>query len=192
MTPNILKETNQGIQCYSIVDDMLQRREVFLTGQIDLESANDIIKQLLYLERIDPDKEIKIYINSGGGEVSSGLAIYDVMQNISCPVRTICMGLSASMAAVLLVAGDVRDIYEHSRIMIHDPLMNNVSGNALHIRDVADDILATRKMIAEIMSEHTGKTIDEIYNKTYKDSYFTAEEAFQFGLIDNIIKPQTR
>lgn len=187
-TPNILKETCYGIDHYSIQDDMFAKREIECIGEINAESVNSMISQIMYLARQDKDKEITIYINSPGGSVSSGLALYDVMQAISCPIRTVCIGLAASMGALLFASGDKREILPHARIMIHDPLIQDgLGGNALSIKSLSDDLMRTREITGQILAKHTKKPLEEIYKKTSTDSYFYAEEAVAYGLADTII-----
>lgn len=187
-TPNILKETCYGIDHYSIQDDMLAKREIECIGEINAESVNSMISQIMYLARQDKDKEITIYINSPGGSVSSGLALYDVMQAISCPIRTVCIGLAASMGALLFASGDKREMLPHARIMIHDPLIQGgLGGNALSIKSLSDDLMRTREITGQILAKHTKKPLEEIYKKTATDSYFYAEEAVAYGLADTII-----
>ena len=187
-TPNILKETCEGTACIPIRDELFRRREIYCTGEIDAETANSIIVQLHFLSMEDPRGGITIYINSPGGEAASGLAIYDTMQTISAPIRTVCMGTAASMAAVLFAAGEQREMLEHSRIMIHDPLiLGGVGGSALKIDQAAKDIMRLREVQAEILAKHTGHTIEEIYAKTATDSYFDAGQAVAWGLADLIL-----
>ena len=187
--PMILKETREGITAYRIEDDMLYNRQVCLMGPVTEDSVNSLVSQLLYLERKAPGEEITMFINSGGGQVGNGLALYDVMRQISSPVRTICMGHACSMAAVLFAAGDKREIYSHSKVMIHDPsISGRLTSKALELQALSEDLLATRQTIAEILSLHTGQTIDAILEKTCIDSYFNAEEAIEFGLADAVIE----
>lgn len=186
--PLILQETNNGYCSYGLEDEMLTNRKIFCTGVIDAESVNSLILQLMYLESQDAEKEITLYINSGGGEVLSGLALYDVMNTISCPIRTVCTGIAASMGSILFVAGDKREMLPHSKIMIHDPLAPNLSGDALKIQQLSDGLLETRMTLAGILSKHSGKSVDEILAKTVRDCYFTAEQAIEFGLADSVVK----
>lgn len=183
----IIKETSQGYSLISIQDEMLSHREVELVGEVDSDSVNALIRQLRYLQRMDPEGPITLYIDSPGGSVDSGMALYDVMQAVSCPIRTICVGLAASMAALLFVSGSQRDMLPHSRVMIHDPLIRQTGGSALRLKAVSDDLMETRRIIAGVIAEHSGKSMDEILEKTANDSYFRAEEAVEFGLADNII-----
>lgn len=189
INPRILKETHNGLHSYTLQDEMLSRREIECAGDINAELVNSLITQIRHLNAKDPDKEITIFINSHGGEVTSGLALYDVMKAVKCPIRTVCIGIAASMGALLFTAGDQRDMLPHSRVMIHDPLINgNLRGSALHIRSISDDLLVTREVIAKILAKHTGRDISEIYEKTLTDSYFYAQEAIDFGLADSIIE----
>lgn len=187
-TPRIIKENSAGYFDCRIQDEMFAKRQIQCLGEINSESVNELILQFQYLYQLDSEKEITMYINSPGGEVSSGLALYDVMKAISCPVRTVCVGNAASMGAVLFASGDKREILPHGRVMIHDPLIaGGVGGSALQIQSISDSLLKTREIIAAILSEHTHKSLEEIYEKTANDTYFYAEEAVQFGLADNII-----
>lgn len=187
-TPRIIKETSSGMSMYSIQDDMLLHREIECVGEINADSVNSIIRQIRHLARQDPDGEIRVYINSPGGEVSSGLALYDVMKAVKCPIRTVCMGTAASMAAVLFAAGDRRDMLPHASVMLHDPRIPACpGGSALKLKSLSDSLMQTREDIARLLAERTGKTLEEIYEKTAEDTWFTAEEAVDFGLADRII-----
>ena len=168
--PQIIKETSDGYFHLSVLDDLLSQREIYCLGEIDADSAGSLILQLQYLAAQDPEAEITLYINSPGGSVADGLALYDIMQTIPCPIRTVCMGTAASFGALLFTAGDTREIFPHSKIMIHDPLME------------------TRQILGELLARHTGKTLEEIYEKTAQDTWFTALEAVDYGLADTIIK----
>ena len=183
----IIRESSCGYHLIPIQDEMLSHREVELVGEVDADSANALIRQLRYLQREDPGAWVTLYINSPGGSVDSGMALYDVMQAVSCPVRTVCVGLAASMAALLFVSGTERDMLPHSRLMIHDPLIVQTGGSALKLKAVSDDLMETRQIIARVIAEHSGKSMDEVLAKTASDSYFRAEEAIEFGLADQII-----
>lgn len=185
--PRILKETSSGISYYCIRDEMLQHREIECIGEINADSVNSLISQIRYLARVDPGKEIIIYINSPGGSVDCGLALYDVMKAVKCPIRTVCVGMAASMAAILFVAGNCREMLPHARVMIHDPLIRSTGGSALHLKSISDDLIRTREILCGILAEHTHRPLEEIYEKTATDSYFYAEEAVAFGLADRII-----
>lgn len=183
----IIKESTHGYCLIPIQDEMLSHREVELVGEVNADSVNALIRQLRYLQREDPEGQITLYINSPGGGVDSGMALYDVMQAVSCPIRTVCVGLAASMAALLFVSGSRRDMLPHSRIMIHDPLIVQTGGSALKLKAVSDDLMETRRIIAGVIAEHSGKSMEEILARTATDSYFRAKEAVEFGLADHII-----
>ncbi len=183
----IVKESSHGYHFISIQDEMLSHREVELVGEVDAASVNALIRQLRYLQREDPEAPVTLYINSPGGSVDSGMALYDVMQAVSCPIRTVCMGLAASMAALLFVSGAERDMLPHSRLMIHDPLILQTGGSALKLKAVSDDLMETRQIIARVIAEHSGKTMEEVLAKTASASFFRAEEAVSFGLADRIV-----
>ena len=187
-TPRIIKETCEGTVCVPLHDALFQRREIYCTGEINAETADSIIVQLHFLSIEDPKGEIVLYINSPGGEVSGGLAVYDVMQSIPAPVRTVCAGTAASMAAILFAAGDQREIMPHARVMIHDPLIaGNLSGSARKIDRVARDLMQTRETISAILAKHTGHSLSEVLQKMESDCIFNAADAIAWGLADRII-----
>ena len=188
ISPRVIRETSQGVECVHLADLMFQNRAFWLSGNIDGNSADTINSQLLHLAAEAPDKDITIYINSPGGEVSSGLAIYDVMQAVPCKIRTVCVGTAASMAAVLFAAGDRREILKHGKILIHDPLVpRGVAGSALEIQEKSSQLMSTRKILCGILAKHTGKSLNQIYRVSRKDTWFEAEKAVDFGLADAII-----
>ena len=188
-TPDIIKESSRGFGTVRIVDQMLADREIACVGPIDAATTDSLCLQLRYLQKKDPEAEIAIFINSPGGEVQSGLAIYDTMKAISCPIRTVCLGMAASMAALLFVSGDQRDMLPHSRVMIHDPrIAGGVGGSALELKTISENIMRTREITAAILAEHTGKTLEEVYEVTAQDTYYEAPEAVDFGLADRIIE----
>lgn len=185
MTPNIIKESARGYQPLQITDVLMQERKIFLVEEVNTETSSDIIKQLLFLENEAPGEEIKLYINSPGGDVHSGLAVYDCIRLISSPVTTICIGTSASMGAILYIAGEKRLMLPHSRIMIHDPSFSggNLGGKKpLEIQTELQTLIDVRTQLCDIISERTGKTVEEIYEVTKTDTYFNADEAIEFGL----------
>ncbi len=188
--PQIIEETNLGIQRFDIRDAMLASRELELSGPVDSESVAVIIRGILYLQKVDATAPITLFINSPGGEVSSGLALYDVMQAASCPIRTVCLGLAASMAALLFIAGDTRDMLPHSRVMIHDPLIGGagVGGSALSVKARADDLMRIRDITAQVIAEHTGMPLERVFELTARDTYFEAEEAVAAHLADRVIR----
>lgn len=185
--PRVIRESSSGYQTFSILDEMLRCREVECVGVINADSVYSLCRQLRHLEREDPQKPITMFINSPGGSVTDGLALYDVMVGISCPVRTVCLGSAASMGAFLFAAGDQRDILPHGRVMIHDPLIEQTGGSALELSEISRRLMQTRQYMAQLLSEFTGRTLEEIYEKTRRDAYFSAEEAVAFGLADRVI-----
>ena len=190
----IIKETVRGIDIVDLEDELLQSREIFLTGGVDANTTNELIKQLMYLEREDDEAEITLYINSPGGEVTSGLAVYDYMTLMKAPIRTVSIGTAASMGALLFLAGDKRQMLPHTRIMIHAPSYSNadMSGKKPHeIQHELDKLNETRQIIAQIISEKTGKTLEEVYEVTANDTYYNAEEALKFGLATEIIDSES-
>ena len=187
---NILMQSARGTELIPIDDMLLEESQIFLVGEINPETANDLIKKLMYIDKKDLG-EVTIYINSPGGEVMSGLAVYDYIKIMKSPVRTVCMGDTASMGAIIFLAGGKREIMPHSRILIHDPSYGHldVSGKKPHeIQRGVDSLNKVRETLAEIISEKTGKSLDDIYEITAEDHYFTADEAIKFGLANNIFK----
>ncbi len=188
LIPYVLEQTSRGERSYDIFSRLLNDRIIMLNGQVDDTSASVIIAQLLYLEGQDPDKDISFYINSPGGSVSAGLAIYDTMQYIKCDVSTICMGLAASMGAFLLSSGAKGKRYAlpNSEIMIHQPL-GGAQGQATDIIIHANHIKRTRSNLNRILAENTGKPIEVIEQDTERDNFMSAVEAADYGLIDKVI-----
>ena len=191
--PIVVEQTTRGERSYDIYSRLLKDRIVFLGGPIDDGVANTIIAQLLFLEAENPDKDIHLYINSPGGVVTAGMAIYDTMQYIKPDVSTICVGSAASMASVLLTAGKKgkRFALPHSQVMIHQPL-GGVQGQATEIEIHAREILRMREELNGILAKHTGQPLDVIKNDTERDNFMTAADAKAYGLIDEILtRPQT-
>lgn len=188
LIPYVVEQTSRGERSYDIFSRLLNDRIIMLNGQVDDASASVIIAQLLFLEGQDPDKDISFYINSPGGSVSAGLAIYDTMQYIKCDVSTICMGMAASMGAFLLSSGAKGKRYAlpNSEIMIHQPL-GGAQGQASDIIIHANHIKRTRSNLNKILSENTGKPIEIIEQDTERDNFMTAAEAADYGLIDKVI-----
>lgn len=186
--PIVVEQSNRGERSYDIYSRLLKDRIVFVTGEIDDTMANLVIAQLLFLESEDPDKDIHLYINSPGGSVSAGLAIYDTMQYIKPDVSTICMGMAASMASVLLAAGTPgkRFALPYSRVMIHQPL-GGVQGQASEIEITAREILRVRDEMNGILARHTGQTKEKIAQDTDRDNYMTSQQAKKYGLIDEVV-----
>ncbi len=188
MTPHIIKESSEGTTYCPIQDELFNsRRSIEVVGEITRESVYSLILQLRYLQQAGPEKEISMYINSPGGSVTDGLALYDVMAAVSCPIRTVCVGMAASMGSLLFAAGDKRDMLPHATVMIHDPLTTGIQGSALSVEEASRRLMETREITASILAEHTGHTIEEVYEKTKTDSYFSAEEAVAWHLADRII-----
>ena len=189
LVPIVIEQTNRGERSYDIYSRLLKDRIIFLGSPIDDIIANTIIAQLLFLESEDPEKEISMYVNSPGGSVDSGLAIYDTMQYIKPDVSTICIGLAASMGAVLLSAGasGKRFSLPNSRIMVHQP-SGGSQGQAVDIEIHAREILRQRENLNKILSQHTGRPIEQISHDTDRDYFMSAEQAKEYGLIDTILQ----
>ena len=187
LIPMVVEQTNRGERSYDIYSRLLEDRIIFLNGEINDQTANLIIAQLIYLEGKDPDKDIMMYINSPGGSVVAGMAIYDTMNYIKCDVCTICVGLAASMGAILLSSGakGKRFALPNSEVMIHQPL-GGFQGQASDIKIHAEHMMRTRKLINKILSENTGMPIETIEKDTDRDNFMSAEEAKKYGLIDKI------
>jgi ATP-dependent Clp protease protease subunit len=188
LIPMVVEQSSRGERAYDIYSRLLKDRIVFLGTAINDDVANLVIAQLLFLEAEDPDKEINFYINSPGGHVTAGMAIYDTMQYIKCPVATLCMGQAASMGALLLTAGEAgkRFSLPHARILIHQPL-GGFQGQATDVDIQAREILRLREELNEIMAHHTGQSIDRINRDTERDFYMSGEQAKEYGLIDDVI-----
>ena len=188
LVPNVIEQTPGGERAYDIYSRLLSDRIVMLTDEVNDVTASLVVAQMLFLEAQDPTKDISFYINSPGGSVTAGMAIYDTMQYIKCDVSTICIGMAASMGAFLLSAGTKgkRIALPHSEIMIHQPL-GGAQGQASDIKIRAELILRTRDMLNKILSENTGKPIEQIEKDTDRDNFMTAQQALEYGLIDRII-----
>ncbi|MBO4990437.1 MAG: ATP-dependent Clp endopeptidase proteolytic subunit ClpP [Clostridia bacterium] len=187
MIPYVVERTSNGERSYDLYSRLLDDRIIFLTGEIDDAMANTIVAQLIYLEGKDSTKDINLYINSPGGSVTAGLAIYDTMNYIKCPVATNCIGMAASMAAVILSSGAKGKRYAlpNSEVMIHQPL-GGAQGQASDIKIVADHIMKTKQKLNQILAENTGRTLSEIERDTDRDNYLSAKEALAYGLIDRV------
>jgi ATP-dependent Clp protease protease subunit len=192
LVPIVVEQTGRGERAYDIFSRLLKERIVFLGTAIDDTIASLVIAQLLFLESEDPEKDIHVYINSPGGTVSAGLAIYDTMQYIRPDVSTICIGMAASMGAVLLTGGTKgkRTALPNSRIMIHQP-WGGVQGTASDISIQAEEILKTKRRINEIIASHTGRSLEDVEKDTDRDKYLSSDEAKSYGLIDNILTKRT-
>ncbi len=188
LVPMVVEQTSRGERAYDIYSRLLKERVIFVVGQIEDHMANLIVAQLLYLESENPDKDISLYINSPGGVVTAGLAIYDTMQFIKPDVSTLCIGQAASMGAILLAGGAAGKRYglPHSRVMIHQPL-GGFQGQATDFEIHAKEILATRDRLNALLARHTGKDIKTIAEDTERDNFMSAEESVEYGLIDQVL-----
>ncbi len=188
LVPTVIEQTNRGERAYDIFSRLLNDRIIVLSDEVNDATASLVVAQLLFLESQDADKDISLYINSPGGSVSAGMAIYDTMQYIKCDVSTICMGMAASMGAFLLSSGakGKRFALPNSLIMIHQPL-GGAKGQATDIEIVAKQILKTKENLNRILAENTGKPIEQIYLDTERDNYMNAQEALEYGLVDKVI-----
>ena len=191
LIPMVVEQSNKGERSYDIYSRLLKDRIVFLGGEVDDDSANLIVAQLLFLEADDPDKDISLYINSPGGSVTAGMAIYDTMQYIKCDVSTICIGMAASMGAFLLAAGakGKRRALPNSEIMIHQPL-GGARGQATDVAIQAEQLVKIKKKLNGILSARTGQPIEKVQTDTERDNDMDAEAALAYGLIDEIIPPR--
>ena len=187
LVPYIVEQTSRGERSYDIYSRLLENRIIFLRGDIDDATANTVVAQLIYLEAKDPSKDISLYINSPGGSVSAGLAIYDTMNYVKCDVSTICIGMAASMAAFLLSSGakGKRFALPNSEVMIHQPL-GGAQGQASDIKIAAEHILRTRRKLNEIFAANTGRPVEQLERDTDRDNYLSAQEALSYGLIDKV------
>lgn len=191
LVPYVIEQTNHGERSYDIFSRLLNDRIIMLTGQIDDALASVVIAQLLYLEGQDPEKDIDLYINSPGGSVSAGLAIYDTMQYIKCDVSTICVGLAASMGSFLLSSGakGKRFALPNSEILIHQPLISGgLSGQQTDIQIHAENMLKTRERLEKILAENCGKDVETLHRDCERDNYMSAQEAAEYGLVDKVIE----
>ena len=190
LVPYVIEQTSKGERSYDIFSRLLKDRIIFLSEDVNHATASLVVAQLLFLESEDPDKEISFYINSPGGSITDGMAIYDTINYIKCPVSTICVGLAASMGAVLLACGTKGKRYAtpNAEIMIHQPLISGgLSGQATEIKIHADHMVKTREKLNKILSDRTGQSLETIMKDTERDNFMTAEEALKYGLIDGIM-----
>jgi ATP-dependent Clp protease, protease subunit len=188
LAPMVIETTSRGERAYDIYSRLLKDRIIILGSPINDVVASSIVAQLLFLESEDPEKDINLYVNSPGGVVSAGLAIYDTMQHIKCDVATTCMGMAASMGAVLLTAGATgkRSSLPHARVMIHQPL-GGVQGQASDIEIEAKEIIRIKQELSQIIADHSGKSLDEVINDSDRNKWMSADEAKSYGLVDNVI-----
>ncbi|HBJ59292.1 MAG TPA: ATP-dependent Clp endopeptidase proteolytic subunit ClpP [Verrucomicrobia bacterium] len=189
MIPYVVEQTGRGERTYDIYSRLLLDRIVFISGEVNDEMANAVVAQLLFLQSQDPKKQINVYVNSPGGSVTAGLAIYDTMQFVSCPIATYCIGQAASMGAVLLTAGrkGLRYALPHARIMIHQP-WGGAEGKASDIEITAREILRLKDILNGILAQHAGKEKEDVVKDTDRDHFMSAEEAREWGLIDKVIE----
>ncbi|HOA15213.1 MAG TPA: ATP-dependent Clp protease proteolytic subunit [Bacillota bacterium] len=189
LIPYVVEQTNKGERVYDIYSRLLKDRIIFLSGEIDMHTSDLVIAQMLYLQSEDPEKEINLYINSPGGSIYAGMAIYDTMQFIKPPVATFCVGLAASMASIILMGGEPgrRFALENSRVLIHQPL-GSASGQATDIEIHAKEILRLKELVKQVISKHTGKRASTVAADIDRDRFMTAREAKAYGIIDNILE----
>ena len=192
LVPYVVEQTNRGERSYDIFSRLLNDRIIMLTEEVNDTTSSLVVAQLLYLEGQDPSKDISLYINSPGGSVTAGMAIYDTMQYIKCDVSTICIGMAASMGAFLLAAGakGKRMALPNSEVMIHQPLIGGggLSGQATDIKIYTDHLVKTKEKMNRILSERTGKSYEQVCEDTERDNFMTADEAMEYGLIDKVIE----
>jgi len=189
LVPYVIESTNRGERSYDIFSRLMEDRIILLSDEVNDSTASLIVAQILFLESKDPDKDICLYINSPGGSISAGLAIYDTMNFVKCDVSTICIGMAASMGAFLLSAGakGKRLALPNSEILIHQPLMHGLGGQATDIKIHADHIIRTREKLNSILAQNTGKSIEQVARDTERDNILTADEAVAYGLVDKVI-----
>ena len=190
LVPYVIEQSSRGERSYDIFSRLLKDRIIFLSEDVNQTSASLVIAQMLFLESEDPDKEISLYINSPGGSITDGMAIVDTINYIKCPVSTICVGMAASMGAVLLASGEKgrRFATPNSEILIHQPLISGgLSGQTTEIKIHADHMVRTREKLNKLLSERTGQSLETIEKDTERDNYMSAEEALKYGLIDGIL-----
>ena len=189
LVPYVVEQTSRGERSYDIFSRLLNDRIIMLSEEVNDTTASLVVAQLLYLEAQDPDKEIQLYINSPGGSVTAGMAIYDTMQYIKCDVSTICIGMAASMGAFLLASGTKgkRFALPNSEIMIHQPLMGGLQGQATDVKIHADHIVRTKERLNRMLSEYTGQPLEKVCQDTERDNFMTAQQAADYGLIDAVM-----
>jgi len=189
LIPTVIEKTQYGERAYDIYSRLLKERIIFLAGPVSDPVANSIIAQLLFLASQDPKKDIQLYINSPGGSVTAGLAIYDTMQYVKCPISTVCVGLAASMAATLLAAGShgKRFVLPNSEILLHQ-VMGGVTGEAIEIEITAKQIVKIKDKLNKILAKHTRQPLERVEKDTDRDFYLSAEEAKEYGIVDEVIK----
>jgi len=194
LVPTVVEQTHRGERGWDLFSRLLKDRIIFLGSEIDNDVANVVVAQLLFLESEDPDKDVMMYINSPGGDVSAGLAIYDTMQALRCPVATFCVGQAASMGSFLLAAGSTgkRSALPNARVMIHQPLAGGFRGPATDIAIRAREVLHARETLNALYAKHTGQPVDKIQRDTERDNFMSADEAKVYGLIDEVLTSENR
>lgn len=194
LVPMVVEQTNRGERSYDIYSRLLKERIIFLGSAIDDDVANLIVAQLLFLESDDPERDIHIYINSPGGSVSAGLGIYDTMQYIKPDVSTICVGMAASMGALLLAGGTAgkRFALPNARVMIHEPWINNLGGKTTDVEIQMKELLRSRAALAKVLADHTDHSVEQILEETQRDYWMTAEQAKDYRLIDKVVEPRSQ
>jgi ATP-dependent Clp protease protease subunit len=192
LVPMVVEQTNRGERSYDIYSRLLKERIIFLGNAIDDDVANLVVAQLLFLESDDPDRDINVYINSPGGSVTAGMAIYDTMQHIKPDVSTICVGLAASMGAVLLAGGTDGKRYAlpNARIMIHEPWVNQIGGKITDLDIQMKELIRNREALAKILGKHTNHSVEQILKETERDYWMTADEAKAYHLVDEVLEPR--
>lgn len=187
-SPRILRESSAGIEATSIYDDMLSRRELAVVGEVEQEMAFSLCQHIRRLEIMGPHDPITVFISSPGGAVSAGLSIYDLLRSVSCPVKTVCTELAASMGSIIFMAGDTREMYPHAELMVHDPLISGgTGGSALSVQETSRRLMSTRKALNSILAERSGLTLKRVQQLTGKDTYLSAERAVELGFATGII-----
>ena len=190
---NAIYESSRGYDVIPLEDTFLRDRKIFLCGEVDAAHMDQLVKQVMYLDSVSKTEEITLYINSHGGSVQDGLALYDTLRLVQAPIRTVSTGIAASMGAVLFLAGDKREMLPHSKLMIHDPSFSsmNLGGKkSAEVQLLLDNLNACRQLTASIIAERTGKTLEEVYQVTAEDTYYTAKEAVEWGLATSIIESE--
>ena len=189
--PSILRETSRGIDRLSVYDEMLERRELALLGEVEPSMAQHFCQCVRHLERLDATAPITVFVESPGGEVGAGLAAFDVLRSVSCPVRTVCTSLAASMGSVIFMAGDERALYPHAELMVHDPLIpQGAGGSALSVQEMSRRLMSVRETLSQILADRSGQTLERVQELTGKDTYLSAEQALELGFATKIIAPK--
>lgn len=184
--PRIIRESASGFSCLTLEDDLMSRRVLQLNAEIDQPQATAIMNQLMYLSHEDPEAPITVHINSPGGSIINGMCIYDIMQAVPNPIHTVCMGIAASMAALIFAVGDKRLMLPHSTVMVHEPFTTNAGGNMFDLQNRAESLQRMRENYCQIMAKSCKRTQDEVFAAMHKETYFTPQEAMDFGLCDGL------